>query len=801
MKSVTQRLAAGAIVPLMLSLALPAGAKQVRGEDFEKGRGEMAVKATDTQLGRGWRSAIGGNTSQAADMLRLPAAGLVSPAGGTIEIDAVRNNTEDSSEALFALVDAGGKVLLSVSVEWDGAGVAPTPLLEIGADGRIVADPLWTTALAVRDMDEQVTYQALRFPSKIGTGGAFHLSFTWGRNRSDCAFFVNGVEARGDQSRTVAGDLRLLIEQAEWLYIGGEPRGLGPGANNLMTSLVKSVHVYDQPIDGRDLHANPEKYRAGALPTIASLQHDAFLKAGFSGRLVAGNAVSVTMSGTPGATASFDLVHYPDVDARVALDWRGWGVYLEDKTFYEPGEVNLRDVKGYEVYAATSAFDPAAPGFEPTASLKPDQQSHTLTFLEINRPYYIAVLAVMSDGTRTAVLSPVRRRPMSEATPGSYVGSLEIGALDRYARAVFVGRLASAAGAETTLVGEQPFAVDTALALEVVTDPSVLMANEKDTAKVTVTVRDANGNPVSGHKIKFLLATTSQYTGVVGGGAFTEQVGGSLKESFRGETDLFGRLTATYVAGFAAKTAVIVARDMASNSTGAGYVRTYIQAKAQLELEPVQQPAADAGYDIAVTSSDKWLTADGKSQARITAVVTLNGKPIEGHTVNFGVSSGSGSVRTVKGTTDRGGTARALYTAGTKIGVAVVTATDVTVGISGSVSIELRSDAPAKIAVTVDPGRLPADGRSRADLRVLVTDINDNPNENVEVEYRLSGSGSLRDERGVTDRRGENTVEYRAGRTPGTVSFEITVRSTVPTDEELATARGLAVAVTDYDFF
>ena len=51
--------------------------------------------------------------------------------------------------------------------------------------------------------------------------------------------------------------------------------------------------------------------------------------------------------------------------------------------------------------------------------------------------------------------------------------------------------------------------------------------------------------------------------------AFKEQVGGTLNENSWGETDLFGKLTATYVAGFAAKTAIIVARDMTSNDTGA----------------------------------------------------------------------------------------------------------------------------------------------------------------------------------------------------------------------------------------
>ena len=36
---------------------------------------------------------------------------------------------------------------------------------------------------------------------------------------------------------------------------------------------------------------------------------------------------------------------------------------------------------------------------------------------------------------------------------------------------------------------------------------------------------------------------------------------------------------------------------------------------------------------------------------------------------------------------------------------------------------------------------------------------------------------------------------------PGKVAIEVTVRSTVPTDEELDAARALATAVPDYSFF
>jgi hypothetical protein len=364
-----------------------------------------------------------------------------------------------------------------------------------------------------------------------------------------------------------------------------------------------------------------------------------------------------------------------------------------------------------------------------------------------------------------------------------------------------VGRLASRSST-AALEADGTIAIDPSLAVAVAATPEVLKADEKSRAKVTVTVTNANGNPVSGHRVALLLATTSQYTGVVGGGAFAEQVGGGIEQGFSGETDLFGKVGATYVAGFAAKTAIIVARDMTGGGTGAAAVRTFIQSAAELELLPVASPAADAGYAIAVSTSDEWLTADGKSQARITAKVTLNGDPVEGHDVKFNVSAGTGSIRAVKGRTGSDGEARAVYTAGTKTGLALITATDTTVDIGGSLQIELRSDAPAKIALKFDPEKIPADGRSTATLAVLVTDVNDNPNENTEVEYRIgSGGGRLRDDAGLTDRRGESSTEYVAGRNPGRVSIEVTVRSAAPTEQEFGKARDLALAVPDARFF
>ena len=793
----------GVLGVLLLSGASAARAREIAKRSFE---------------GKGWNQ----SELAAASPLAVSFAGV---SRGSISFDLQRSGDAAGRETVFALLDPAGIQVLRLRVSWTSASGQRNPEFSFrgpgsGEEYRRYGMGLWGPVV---ELDRPVAH-----------GTWIHVDLTWDDTSRIYTVYVDGraqlkqsggyqpgklfsaemlerfnreLEREGKLKAFDSRPLNVFLSEVVAVQFGssGPPLPTVAGARtpppgktrpSLRNALLDNFIVYGDeiPLAGRT--------RPVAAPAIASVEHDAARTSGFSGKLVAGNTLRVTMDGTPGATGTFDVAHYPDLGGKITLDWRGWGVYLEDKAFFEENEVDLREVEGYRVYASTAPFDAAAPGLEPRAELAVGVQSYTCEFLDADTPYYLAVVARMRNGTTRTVVAPIAHRPLTEAAPGSYAGTYQAGWMDHYPRAVAVGRLATAGGA-AALIDPKPFAIDPGLNIAVVAEPNVLKADEVSKAKVSVTVTDANGNPVSGHKLKFVLATTSQYTGVVGGGDFADQVGGKIAENRWLETDLFGKAEVMYLAGFAAKTAIIVARDMVSNSTGSGWVRTYIQATAQLELEPVQAAAAmAAGCEITVASSDDWLTADGKSQARITARVTCNDRPAEGHRVEFAVSSGAGTIRAVKETTDRNGEARAVYTAGKKIGIALVTATDTTAGISGTVPIELRSDAPAKIAVRVDPDKLPADGRSRAELSVLVTDINNNPNDNVEVEYQIAGgSGSVRDDKKTTDRRGESATQYTAGRSAGTVTFEITVRSTAPNEAELEKARELAVAVTDHTFF
>lgn len=745
--------------------------------------------------GQGWR-APGGDADTVEGYVEYDLQDLgVDPSVGTIEFEVKRDEIK-TPEAMFSFVDENNDRQFVFRVYWRGARGEFYP--RVGFHGA--SDANYWYRMVERDNYPEKEH-SVTFGRPAGKGQTVHIAMSWGGSGG------NYIAVDGKKLDALYDEPFSLPEQiatSSKLLVGAETSSEIPdGAWSMSHSVISNFRVHDVALSPSELD-RPDEVSDEAL--ISWVDHDAAQVAGFSGKLVAGETVTVTMEGTPGVKASFDVARLADFRGELSVSWKGWGVYLEEKTFFDEDEIDLCDVDEYRVYLDTEPMDIDAITVDTpfVETLEVEEQSYVFDRLEPDTPYYAAVLAVMDDGTLMPVFSDDLGGAMEEMEgyPGVYQGTFTVGYEDRYPEAVVVGRLGTGESG-AVLVVDESLEIDPALNIEVVASPNELKADEESTSKVTVTVTNANGDSVSDHEVRFLLATTSQYTGVVGGGAFSEEVGGTLEENFRGVTNLFGEVTATYTAGFAAKTAIIVARDMVSNDTGAGYVKTYINAAAQLELEAHQQTAGKAlGYTITVTSSDEWLTADGRSEARITAFVAQDGIPVEGHRVGFTVAGGSGRVRTVRGETDSRGKASAVYTAGTKIGIVLIRATDHTGGISGTVQIELRSDAPAKIAITVEPEVLPADGRSTAAVAVAVTDINDNPNEGVEVEYVVSiGSGRLRDVDEITDRRGESTAEYEAGTIPGRVSIEVTVRSPVPTAEELAEARALATAVTNYVLF
>jgi hypothetical protein len=400
--------------------------------------------------------------------------------------------------------------------------------------------------------------------------------------------------------------------------------------------------------------------------------------------------------------------------------------------------------------------------------------------------------------------------PMTEDPnqPGLYAVDHAIRPGNYLDRGRIVGHLKGAGGvdAEPARSASGDLSIDARSRFAMTIDKTDLPADSRSTARVKVKTTDANGNPVKDHQVKVTLSTTDEYTGLVGGGAARSRdaaqaardaLGGAEVETrWKGVTDSWGEVEFDFKSGFAAKTIILQAKDMTSGDVGADYITSYKEASIDIVLTaPRSLAAARRGlqYMIRVEATRTELTADGRSRSVIRATVQdPAGKPVAGDTVVFSLSSANGTLNTIKGTTDASGVATAEYIAGKKIGIIVVTATDTVRNISGSVSITLLSDAPAKILLKARPETMPADGNSRADISVKVTDINDNPNKDTKVEFRLSrGSGKMEYPDRVTDRFGDSANRFTAGTTPGIATIVATVRSKVPTESELAKARNV----------
>ncbi len=735
----------------------------------------------------GWQTAAVDPSEKSQGYLYLDLKELAADySQGTLDF-VIERHEEAPVEAIFTLQDEQQRPLFVYQIYWDGFFHKSGPEIVIY---NVTEFQTWR-AYKDNHAGGGLWVPGFRIPSSVNKGKKIRLTVTWGHAPDDNALYVDGARLKTRLPKNF--DFASLMKKSNRLVIGTEYDGNYPiKYYSQLRSVLYDFRLLDHPTIQRE---------TSLIPAIAAVTHDAGTAAGISGKLVAGGKLGVKLEGAPGATGTFDIARLPNNRGNIPLNWKGYGVYLDDrKTSFLPTEVNLSDVRKYLVYVSKEPFDAITDTMTPLETLRVTDQNYNIKNLEDGVPYYVAVAALMADRSIKPIIMPKVAYPMAEAAGGIYEGSATIDYPDDYPLAVVVGHLTNEAGTRTLADADQ-IKIDTSLQINVATLPNELPANEQAISKVTVTVTDANGDPVARHKVRFLLATTSEYTGVVGGGQFKDQVGGVMPTEFWGETDLFGKVNAEYQAGFAAKTAIVVVRDMVSNDTGAGYVKTYIQASADLELQPTEQVAAAvAGYALTLTSSDEWLTADGKSTARLTATLTRNGQGVENQTVSFAVSSGNGSIRVTDGTTDRKGKAFAVYTAGKKIGTVLITAS--AAGVTASVRIVLRSDAPAKIVIQLDPDKLPADGHSRAEVLVKVTDINDNPNKNVTVEYDIvSGGGQLRNTDSLTDRRGEAKAVYIAGRTPGKVSIGVVVRSAVPTDEEFLLARNLALEVPDSRFY
>ena len=740
MRGVIRRLAIASLAVLASSLfpGPSAQARELLRERFERVGPE--IPSDNTVIGKDGTRRGFSLKKEAKPFRDTPTAFLDLPISfdntsvrGAISFDLQRKAGDDGRSrrrTLFELLDAGGGQILMLQIQWKSDFDPLLPML------FITGDDYWNNGSGLWS-------QQILLDREVPPGQWIHVDLPWDDGEKKYVLYVDGrlqdvapkiyyektrkalpdprlgkkvflIPGKGVQSSSATRPFGYFLSKTRTIRMGVDSHPRKPH--------VASSFLSQSVLDNFVVRADEWPRELGGKPSIASVADDSFRVAGISGKLVAGDRITVTLVAPPGGKASFDV----------------------------------GNVKGVPMEEFTAGS--GAPG-------------------------------------------------VPAADNGTYRGSYAVRPGEYFENGRVVGRFVSSDNvAAETVSSESKWTIDARTRFAFAIDRTDLPADSQSTARVKVTVTDANGKPVPGHAIKVTLSTTDEYTGLVGGGsarsrdtaqAAKEALGGAEVETrWKGVTDAWGEVEFDFRSGFAAKTIILQAKDMASGDVAVDYITSYKEASIDIALTPPISRAAarrSVQYLLKVEATRTELTADGRSRSVIRAtLLDPNGTPVPGDPVTFALSSANGVLRVIEGATNASGTATAEYTAGKKIGIVVVTATATLRNATGNVSIILLSDAPAKIYLKAKPEALPADGFSRADLSVKVTDINDNPNKDTRVEFRVAkGGGKVESSDRVTDPFGDTQNRYTAGTTPGIASVTATVRSKVPTEGELEKARNI----------
>ncbi|EOY5724080.1 invasin domain 3-containing protein [Enterobacter cloacae] len=287
----------------------------------------------------------------------------------------------------------------------------------------------------------------------------------------------------------------------------------------------------------------------------------------------------------------------------------------------------------------------------------------------------------------------------TSALPGSHAGTATGNGSGAYT-ATLTGTRAGTTTL-TTRVGGSDFAVSSPVVTFVagVADaskstltatPSAITANGTSAATVTLTLKDANGNPVTGQTVEF--AST------LGGITFT---------SVQGNAD--GTYTAT-LTGTRSGPATLSA-----TVGGAAFGGT-----ATVTLTPDNVSARVSALEVVTNNA----TADGTATNSVKATVRdVNDNLLPGITVNF--SAGNGAVITGTGVTGEDGTVTVTLTSTTS-GAGLVTAAANGSNVSVTATFVPGSAVAANATLSADRASITADGTTVSTLTLTLKDAHNN---------------------------------------------------------------------------
>ena len=228
--------------------------------------------------------------------------------------------------------------------------------------------------------------------------------------------------------------------------------------------------------------------------------------------------------------------------------------------------------------------------------------------------------------------------------------------------------------------------------------PNELIANGTSTSTIAVVVADSAGNAVADGEIVNFTATA-----------------GDIDPTQAGSQTVYSTTT---VAGVALLTLT------SPTTVGSGRITaTYSTTSEEITVVFVPGPV----NVIDLSASPNNLSADGSSTSTITVVVTdaTGNIVVDGENIAFSITSGSGALSSLAGTTFHGRVAT-QYTASTTTGTITITAQS-TNATTNTVNISLIAPIVGSVFTTTASTTVVADGASQSLIVATVEDANFNP--------------------------------------------------------------------------
>jgi len=648
---------------------------------------------------------------------------------GMISFDIQRRMVSPTRDVdtVFDLLDENGFRVLRMQVSW--------------------ASPAGGTALYLNSLPSREYYQygiqlwapALYLDREVDPGDWIHVDLVWDDVSGEYQAFVDETPLKAELENVELRPGQIEVPNPR-LYVNeearkrGEPLPYPEKPVQFFLQRVTDIAVGSYPIPNqpegraRTLLSNSVvdnfEVRLGSLATIQLVTHDAFAKAGYSGKLVAGDTVTVTLNAEPGGTATFDIVRpASEVEGRtdplgvevtdvlltedVAIPGTYKGDYgVEPGIFVEDGQVIGRFTNGLGFNASpVAAGNPI--NIDSTVHLAVNPGSDLVPADETARSG-LTVVATDANG------KPVKGHDLklTLSTTDEYTGTVGggtfkdnvggsidvawggvtdsfgevtaqyisgfaaktilVSARDMVSGDVGVGWVRSYIEGEVDILVTEPkaSALSVAGSMDVSLSRDWLTADGQSRSRINAIVKDAGGDPVSGHSVQFTLLGDN----------------GSIR-IIQGKTDSRGRAIADYIAGTVMGQVQVEVRDLTSGMV----------VVVPIELRP------DAPAEIILVSDESTVVTGG--QSTITATVKdINGNPNSNVDVLYDIAVGTGAVEFPSVATDEDGVAAVVFTAD-KSGPVTISGTV----ISREPTVEEISAAEGAIflyGLEDDPGRL-----------------------------------------------------------------------------------------------